>query len=215
MLQRTLRPMFVCAALVAAAEPGPAVAEAEAPSVTAGPRLVRQHELGLGYQGITFGTEAGDRYVLHGPALSYDYFRGRRWGGMVRLSGALLVAGRMTGPSGEFRGGLGDVYDQRRYAVDVMLMAGRRIPLRPRLTVTAAAGAHLNGFTLTGTRYSPVENISVGLGGLGKLDYPLNHWLGLSGQLVVGLQPFDLVDHRNPAGWVIPFTTTVALAARH
>ncbi len=179
------------------------------------PARVRSHGLGLGYHAITFGTEVGDQYTLHGPALMYGYFRGRRWGFMMRLAAAYLVAGRMSGPSGEFRGGLGDVYDQRRHAADALLMIGRRRPLPRGMALTVGAGVHLQGFSLTSTLYSPVENISLGLGGLGKVDYPLNAWLSLSGQLAVGLDPFDLVDHQNPAGWVIPFSSVVALAAHH
>ena len=223
MRQRALHLIIVCAALSAAAVPDAATAEvaadpapaAETSSVVAPVTLVRQHELGLGYEAITFGTDAGDRYTLHGPSLMYDYFRGRRWGVMMRLSGTLLVAGRMSGPSGRFRGGLGDVYDLRQYAGDFMLMVGRRARLSPRVTAVAAGGIHVNGFTLTSTLYSPVENISIGLGAVGKLDYPLNHWLALSGQLAFGLQPFDLVDHRNPAGLVVPIAMTVAVGARH
>lgn len=179
------------------------------------PPLIRQHGLGLGYHAITFGTAAGDQYALHGPSVVYDYFRGRRWGFMMRLSGAYLVAGSMSGPSGDFSGGLGAIYDQRRLGADVTVGMGRRHALTPRLAITGAAGLHVQGFSLTGTRYSPVEDISIGLGGMGKLDYPLNGWLSLTGQLAVGLDPFDLVEHANPAGWVIPFSSTFALAARH
>lgn len=179
------------------------------------PALVRSHGLGLGYHAITFGTQVGDRYTLHGPAMMYGYFRGRRWGFMTRLAVAHLVAGRMSGPSGEFRGGLADLYDQRRLAADALLMVGQRRPLPRGMTLTVGAGLHVQGFSLNGTLYSPVEDISLGLGGLGKVDYPLNAWLSLSGQLAVGADPFDLVDHENPAGWVIPFSSVVALAAHH
>jgi hypothetical protein len=212
MWQRRLQPgSIACAALVAVAMLIPTVTPVRAEPA----ELVRQHGLGLGYQGITFGTEAGDQYTLHGPSVMYDYFRGRRWGFMTRLAAAYLVGGRMSGPSGEFSGGLGDLYDQRRCSADLLLMVGRRKPLAHGLVLIGAAGPHLQGFSLTGTRYSPVEDISVGLGGLGKLDYPLNPWLSLSAQIAIGLDPFDLVDHQNPAGWVIPFSSTFALAAHH
>ncbi len=191
-----------------------AVAPDPAPG-TPRPKRVHQHGLGLGYHGVVFATERSDRYVIHGPALVYDYFIGRRWGFMARASAFALVSGRMSGPSGEFTGALGSYYDQRNEGFDGMLMVGRRLPMTPRLVVTAGGGAHFQAFALTSTYYSPVENVSVGLGGLGKLDYVLNGWLTVSGQVAVGLDLIDLADHKNPASWVIPIATSFALAGYH
>jgi hypothetical protein len=50
---------------------------------------------------------------------------------------------------------------------------------------------------------------------MAKVDYALNHWLSISGQLAVGLDLLDLVDHQNPARWLVPVATGIALAGRH
>jgi hypothetical protein len=176
---------------------------------------VHMHSLGIGYHTILFGTESSDRYVLHGPALVYDYFIGSRWGFMMRASVYSLVSGKMSGPSGEFVGELGSLYDESRSGVDGMVLAGRRTLIRDRLTVIAGAGPHVQAFSLHGTRYSPVEDASLGLGGLGKIDFELNEWLSVSGHISIGFDLVDLVAHQNAAQWLVPIATGFSLAGRH
>src|SRR5215208_1214743 len=119
---------------------------------------VHQHGLGIGYQTLLMRTESADFYDLHGPTVVYDFFTGRRWGLLVRASAHFPIAGQMHGPSGEFSGLLVGIYDAHRYGVDALLMVARRIPLSPRLVVTAAFGPHLQWFSLVGASYSPVED---------------------------------------------------------
>ncbi len=199
---------------LAAAPPADAAPAAE---VARSPRTPRVHEhgLGTGYHAVMFGTESSDHYTVHGPALVYDYFIGRRWGFMLRASAFLPLYGTMSGPSGDFSGSLGGAYDERRYGVDGLFMAARRVPLSPRFVFTGGFGVHIQAFSLTGTTYSPVEIATLGVGGLGKLDVLLSHWLSLDLQLATGLDPIDLIDHRNPAQWVIPLSLSFSLAARY
>lgn len=197
---------------IAASEPAaPEPASADGASS----RRVHQHGLGIGYHAVIFGTESSDRYVLHGPALVYDYFIGRRWGVMTRVSAYYLVSGTMSGPSGEFSGELGSLYDEDSHGADWMVLAARRVPVSDELVATVGGGLHLQGFSLNGSRYSPVEDISVGVGGVAKVDYRLNHWLSVSAQLATGLDLIDLIDHQNPARWLVPVATSISLAGRH
>jgi hypothetical protein len=178
-------------------------------------KWTHQHGLGLGYHAVFLGTESADRYSLHGPSIAYDYYVGGRWGFFARVAGFLLVSGRMTGPSGEFTASLLELYDEDHYGADLTLMAARRLPLSSRLVVTAGFGPHAQGFALTGAEYSPVEDISVGVGAVGKLDYAINGWLSVAGQLATGFDLFDAVDHKNPARWVVPLSTSISLGGRH
>jgi hypothetical protein len=160
-------------------------------------------------------TESADNYVLNGPSLVYDYFIGRRWGFALRAAVFFPVLGSMSGPSGEFSGSLVDSYDQRHIGYDALAMVARRLPLGSKLTLVAGGGLHLQGFALNGAAYSPVEEDSLGIGGLGKLDYALNEWLSASGQVALGLDFLDIVNHANTSQVVIPVSISFAFAARY
>jgi hypothetical protein len=206
-------------------EPDASNAPSAAPAVTATSArrpLVRQHTFGLGYQTLVMRTENASTYVIHGPGVSYDYVIGRRWGFMARTAAFFPVTGHMSGPGSDFSGSLVDIYDQHRYGVDVMLMGARRWPAdasRPgplgKLALLAAAGAHLQWFTLSGLEYSPVEALTIGVGGLGRADYEVNRWFSVSTQIAMALDPFDPLDHRNAADLVVPIAWTFSIAARH
>ena len=185
----------------------PRVAHAE-------PRL-HQHGLGFGYHTLIFRTESSDNYTLHAPSLVYDYFIGRRWGFMLRGAAYFPVYGTMSGPTGDFSGSLLDMYDQRHFGFDLLTMVARRWPLTPELALTVGAGAHLQSVALNGAEYSPVEDVSLGVGGVGKLDYALNEWLSTSAQLAMGVDFIDLVDHANPSQLVLPLSLSFAFEARY
>jgi hypothetical protein len=176
---------------------------------------VHQHGLGFGYHTVFLRTESSDSYVLDGPSLVYDYFIGRRWGFALRAALFFPVLGSMSGPSGDFSGSLLDTYDQRHIGYDALAMIARRLPLGPNLSLVAGGGLHLQGFALNGAAYSPVEDDSLGIGGLGKLDYALNDWLSASGQLALGLDFLDLVNHQNASQLVVPVSVSFAFAARY
>jgi len=199
----------------AAAPPEPAVATARATPAPPQHGLVQKHSLGLGFHVVLMQTEASDRYALHGPAIAYNYFIGRRWGALLRLAAFFPILGTMEGPGGNFSGSLIEIYDQHRYGIDGLLMVARRIPVAERLEVVTGLGPHIQSFSLAGARYSPVEDASLGIGGLGKIDYAFNGWLSASTQLAIGLDLFDLVDHRNPADLVVPLSWTFAVDARY
>jgi hypothetical protein len=192
----------------AAAGPGGSIAAADE-------GRVHQHAVGFGYHTVFMRTESTDSYAISGPSLVYDYFIGRRWGFALRTAIFFPVLGSMSGPSGDFSGSLLDSYDQRHIGYDALAMAARRLSLGPQLTLVAGFGLHLQGFALNGAAYSPVEDDSLGVGGLGKLDYALNEWLSASGQLALGLDFFDLVDHQNPSQVVVPVSISFAFAARY
>jgi hypothetical protein len=176
---------------------------------------VHQHGLGFGFHTVFMRTESSDRYTLNGPSLVYDYFIGRRWGFALRAAIFFPVLGSMSGPSGDFSGSLIDAYDQRHIGYDALAMWARRLPLTSNLVLVAGGGLHLQGFALNGAAYSPVEDDSIGIGGLGKLDYALNEWLSASGQLALGLDFFDLVSHDNPSQVIVPVSISFAFAARY
>jgi hypothetical protein len=190
---------------------------AEEPTQVVSPRLPRvsMHSLGAGYHNVVMTTEAGDTYSINGPGVVYDYVIRRRWGFMFRAEIFFPVAGSMSGPSGEFGGSLVEPYDTRRIGVDGLIMGCRYWQLLPELSVTAAAGAHVQSFSLNGTEYSPVETATLGLGGLGKLDYTINSWLSASATLAMGLDFLDLIDHKNPSTLVVPLSVSFAVGARY
>jgi hypothetical protein len=206
-------------------EPDASNAASAAPALTAASTrrpLVRQHTVGLGYQTLVMRTENASTYVIHGPGVSYDYVIGRRWGFMARTAAFFPVSGYMSGPGSNFSGSLVDIYDQHRYGVDVMLMGAHRWPADVsrggplgKLSMLAAAGAHLQWFTLAGLEYSPVEALSIGVGGLGRADYAINRWFSVSTQIAIAFDPFDPLDHRNAADLVVPIAWTFSVAARH
>jgi hypothetical protein len=176
---------------------------------------VAQHSLSIGVESLFFRTRSTDDYTMQGPALVYDFFVGRRWGFMVRTAVFFALSGQMSGPTGHFDDALDQVYDQHRYGVDTTLMAAHRLSIGERLIATVAVGAHVQWFSLAGTQYSPVEDASAGLGGLGRLDYPVNGWLAMSGELAGALDPFDLINHQNPARLVLPLCLSFGVAARY
>jgi hypothetical protein len=176
---------------------------------------VREHSLGFGYHTVIMHTDVGDTYVLHGPSLVYDYFIGRRWGFALRTALFFPVLGTMSGPSGDFSGSLVDAYDQRHIGYDALAMAARRLPLTPGVVLTAGFGLHIQGFALNGAAYSPVEEDSIGVGGVGKVDWLLNEWLSCSAQLAIGVDFLDIVSHDNPARLVLPLSGSFAFAARY
>jgi hypothetical protein len=184
-----------------------------APAFAATPR-VNQHGFGFGYHTVLFQTASDDDYTLHGPSVVYDFFLGRRWGFMLRGALYVPVFGSMHGPSGEWSGSLLDGYEQRHLGFDALLLLARRLPLSTSLVLSAGGGLHLQSFALVGSQYSPVEEASLGLGGLGKLDYLLSDSLSMSVQFETGLDFVDLIDHRNPADFLIPLSASFAFAAR-
>jgi hypothetical protein len=177
--------------------------------------LLRSHGLGLGYHAVFFQTEVSDRYALHGPSVAYDYFVGRRWGFMLRLAGFVPLLGSMHGPSGDIDGALPDMYEQHLVGLDSMAMVAQRKEHSSGLALTAAFGAHLQWTWLASTEYSNIEVLSLGVGGLGKVDYAINGWLSSSAQLAWGLDFLDLIDHKNPALLVVPLSCSFAIAARY
>ena len=193
----------------------PAAPAAEVHTAPARRPLVQEHSLGFGYHALIMRTESSDQYAIQGPAIAYNYGIGRTWGFHLRVAAFFPLLGNMSGPSGDFDGSLVEIYDQHRYGVDLLLMGSRHISLAPRLELTAAAGPHLQWFSLAGSEYSPVETASAGVGGLGKLDYLINRWLSVSTQLAIGLDLFDLVDHRNAADLIVPLSWTFAFDARY
>lgn len=211
-------------ALVSAASPRDAGAESAAASadtpavVTArAPRtpITHEHSVGFGYHALLMRTESTDSYAIQGPSIGYTYSVARRWGFLAHVTAFFPLLGSMDGPSGDFSGSLVEIYDDHRYGVDLLLAGARRFPVTDRIKVTAAAGPHVQWFSLSGSAYSPVEAVSLGIGGLGKVDYAINRWLGVSTQLAIGLDFIDPADHRNAANIIAPLSWTFALDARH
>lgn len=200
-------------------DPAPEAAPADVVTVDTSPPRRRgidhEHSLGAGYHALVFRTESSDRYTVQGPAIAYSYFVGRQWGFLLRLAAFFPLLGSMSGPSGEFSGSLVEIYDQHRYGLDSHLMVAHRYPVRDRIELTVATGAHVQFLSLAGLEYSPVEVVTLGIGGLGKLDYDLNSWLSISTQLAVAVDLFDPVDHMNAADVAVPLSWTFAIDARH
>jgi hypothetical protein len=194
-------------------------ADAAAPTIAASapPRapIVHEHSIGFGYHALIMRTESSDQYAIQGPSIGYTYSVARRWGFLAHLTAFFPLLGNMDGPSGDFSGSLVEIYDQHRYGVDLLLAGARRFPIRDRIKVTAAAGPHVQWFSLSGDAYSPVEAASLGVGFLGKVDYAINGWLAVSSQLAVGIDFIDPADHRNGATIIAPLSWTFALDARH
>jgi hypothetical protein len=189
--------------------PLPPPEEAEAPSTR--PERVKVHDVGLGYHAVMFRTESSDRYALHGPSVVYNYYVGRRWGFVLRGAAYFPLTGRMNGPNGDFRGSLRELYATRHYGFDGIFGVGRRMVINDKLTITASVGVHFQSFTVGGASVSPVEAITMGVAGTGRLEYALTRILHLGVEFEAGLDPIDLIKHDNRAVLTIPLSGAVSL----
>jgi hypothetical protein len=224
--------LFVTAPAQAQSDPGsenddPAVADPAYPSdpqaAEAAPaedtslRLERMkvQAFGVGYHAVLFRTEAGDRYALHGPAVNYDYFVGRRWGFAIHGEAYFPFFGRYSGQAPDFRDGLRGKYDARRYGLDISLMAAYRAELSEDLLLFIAGGVHFQSFTVTSEDFLPVQAITMGLGFTGRLQWNFHPRLFLGVNYMMAFDPLDLIKHRNRATITIPLTGALALGVRY
>lgn len=183
--------------------------EVEAPSE--GMERVKVHDVGLGYHAVMFRTESSDRYALHGPTVVYNYYVGKRWGFVLRGAVHFPLTGRMNGPNGDFRGSLRELYATRHYGFDGIFGVGRRMVISDKLTITASVGVHFQSFTVGGASVSPVEAITMGIAGTGRLEYALTRVLHLGFEFEAGLDPIDLIKHDNRAVLTIPLAGALSL----
>lgn len=226
--RRTLTAAFILASLIGPTRVALAQVEEEPPTIPPAenvaedddasaepddlrPERIKVHDIGLGYHAVMFRTESSDRYALHGPTVVHNYFIGRRWGYVMRAAVYFPLTGRMNGPSGEFRGTLRELYSQRHLGFDGLFGFGRRLPINDRLTITASVGVHIQSFSTSGTEVSPVEAITMGVAGTGRLEYRLTGILHFGAEFMAGIDPIDLIKHQNRAVYTIPLAGVLSL----
>jgi hypothetical protein len=122
------------------------------------------HDAGFGFHTVRFRTEDGDVYSLHAPAITFDYWVGRRWG--LMLHGAAYFPARAAQPGSvdDFRGSLRNEYDQR-WGLDGSVMIGLHHELAEKLHLYTGIGVHLQVFRLNDAQFAPVEAVTFGVGG--------------------------------------------------
>jgi len=179
------------------AAPEPEVEEA-APQGKRASRL-HNHATALGWHAVIFRTEDGDRYVLNGPSISYDYFVGRtHWGFAVHGATYLPLYGRFDGPN-NYQGALRKLYGDRHYGFDLLLQVAYHQQLNEELDLFFGGGFHVQSFSIDGEDYLPVEAITCGLGGSVRLQWNFHPHMHVGTTLTLGMDPIDLVRHYNRA----------------
>lgn len=188
---------------------GPVEAQAEAEEP---PRRINapSHDAGLGFHTVRFRTEDGDAYSLHSPAITFDYWVGRRWG--LMLHGAAYFPMRAAQPnSGEgFRGSLRGEYEQR-WGLDGAVMIGLHHLLAENLHLYTGIGVHLQVFRLNASAYAPVEAVTFGVGAQVRLRYDFHRHAHVGGSISTGIDPIDLIKHVNRVIVLFPVTFAVSL----
>lgn len=177
-------------------------------------RKVRLHAFGFGMGNTSIATESTFGLSFLGPAVSHTYFIGRRWGFASRLGMSFPLSGRMADQDVDFRAGLANAYDDRRFESDALLMAAYRAIVANDVQVIAGFGVHVHTIRLLGNEYQTIDGITGGFGGLARLDYFLGDVLSLGGELAVGLDPLDFVDHDNRMVVTFPVQFTISLGVR-
>ena len=178
------------------------------------PPRVRTLALGMGYHATLFRTQTSDRYAMHGPAIVFDYFIGRKWGFALHAESYFPLWGRMNGPSGDWRGSLRTDYTDDHYGFDFTFMAAYRHVIRPELVMVYAGGLHVQTLRARGPEVSPIELITGGFGGVGRLEWLPHRSLYLAAQLMLALDPLDFIDHANRAVLTTPLSGSITLGFR-
>lgn len=200
----------------AASASAPDAVEEDAPASTASTTTpaspepanlrVKFHALGLGFHSTAFATQSGYGFTLMGPSVVYDYFVGRTWGFAMRAEAYFPMSGRMAGNGESFRANLIDAYSDRRYGFDGSFMVAYRRAVTPSLVLVGAAGLHVQSFRLVDATYNPIEAITGGIALMGRAEYRLLPWLSIGGEVAIGIDPLDFVQHRNRATVTVPIT---------
>ncbi len=181
------------------------------------PRLerIKVQGFGAGYHAVLFRTEAGERFALHGPSVTYDYFVGRRWGFAIHGEAFFPFFGRYSGEAPDFRGQIREKYDARHYGLDLSFMAAFRANLSDELVFFGAAGVHTQTVVVDSASYLPVQLISLGLALTGRLQWNFHPRLFLSANFMAAFDPFDMIHHQNKATIAFPLSGALSLGVRY
>ncbi len=198
------------AAVYPASEPAAAEPESDDGRL---PRL-KSHSVGLGYHSVFFATDSGKRFLVHGPSVVYDYFVGRRIGFALHGEAFFTAFGHEAGSQNQFNGPLFGLYPDRHSGFDVTFMVAYRRALSEALTLFVGGGAHARTHTANGAEYRINELITAGVGGNARFQYAFHPLLTLNADLFVALDPFDMIDHDDPAVITVPFSGSVGIGAR-
>ena len=202
---RYLPSVLCCAALLGAMAMSPAEASADrinAPS----------HDAGLGYHLIRFRTEDGDRYTLHGLSLTFDYWVGRQYGLMLHGAVHFPMRGAQPGTGENYRGSIRQDFSQH-WGLDGSIMFGMHFELRENLHLYSGVGVHLQSFRINDASFSTLEVVSMGLGGVARLRYDFHRHAHFGGLIAAGIDPIDLIKHRNRVVVLFPLTIGASIGA--
>ncbi len=168
------------------------------------------HDAGFGFHTVRFRTEDGDVYSLHAPAITFDYWVGRRWG--LMLHGAAYFPARAAQPGSvdDFRGSLRNEYDQR-WGLDGSVMIGLHHELAEKLHLYTGIGVHLQVFRLNDAQFAPVEAVTFGVGAQARVRYDFHPHVHVGGSISAAIDPIDLIKHENRVVILFPVTFAVSL----
>ncbi len=175
---------------------------------------LKVHAAGLGYHALVFRSKEGDGYTLQGPAASYDYFVGRHIGFAIRGVAFLPAYGRYSGQA-DFRGPLWGMYADRHSGFDLTLMIAVRTRLSEDLSLFAGVGLHAQATTVNGAAYRIVELITMGAGANVRLQWEIHRLVMLHAGAHLAIDPFDMIDHNDPAVFTLPIGGTFGIGVRY
>lgn len=172
------------------------------------------HSFGIGYNNAFVARSGGGRYGFSGPSLAYDYFVGKRWGFMLHGAAWFPLFGHQVVGNGRITSNLLSDYPARHYGFDGLLMAARRFEFGEKLVVTVGVGAHAQAFVLRSVVYTPTELISLGVGGLGRIEWLASRRLSLHAQAHAAFDPYDAIRHATRVVVTIPAGGSIGCTVR-
>lgn len=172
------------------------------------------HSLGVGYHNAFVARADGGRYGFSGPTIAYDYFVGKRWGFMLHGEAWFPLYAHQSVGNGRIESHLLSDYPARHYGFDGLVMAARRFEFEGPWVLTTAVGAHAQAFVLRSVVYTPVELISLGIGGLLRVDWLANRHLSIHAQATTAFDPYDAIQHAQRIRVTIPAGGSVGCTFR-
>jgi hypothetical protein len=122
------------------------------------------------------------------------------------------MSGRYAGPEANFRTGLRGPYEAKRIGLDGILGVARRIDISASMSAMIGFGVHVQSFKLSGAQYAPIEGITGGVGGFGRVDWRVHPVVSVGAEVAFGIDPIDFVRHRNRAVVTVPVSLGLSLA---
>lgn len=176
---------------------------------------IKSHTASLAYQGILIQTDGAGRHRYNGPAVAYDYFVGRDIGFAIHGEASFPAYGFYRDGDSQRSGPVYTRYTGNHFNLGASFMAAHRATFNEKLSLTTGLGVHAQWFNLNSKVYSEVEVISMGLGATTRLSWLFHPMLSLDAGLAIAFNPFDMIDHDNPATLFLQYSGTLGLGVRY